>query len=312
MSRLASLSRRHSKSSLRSDATYHSFHDIELFEPPMSSLTSATSAATSAATSPTSPVSPGCVEFEATEMRRQDSGYASMHQDSPPSKRRASATSSSASGGAGGSSSGARMRARPSVRRAAKSGPISHLPRSSAHSLYNRPQQQPQQPITYFHFPAPPEPPEDAEEPAALGAACPRPSSTPPLRVATSSSFDYAPRRQSYQQPQSPLRSETPTFPVPPQTTHYWTSDRTRRLEYAAIDAASRGVRGWVMRNIVPECFIPKERRHIGFDDDGGSVRRYRLDLDEDDAAGAAISGSASAEKESRGRRWRLWGSKTF
>lgn len=280
---------------------------------------SSSTSTTSAVTSPSSPVSPGCGEFEATEMRRQDSGYASIHQDSPSTKRRASATSSHASGGALGSGSGggARMRTRPSARRAAKSGPISHLPRSSAHSLYHsRSQQsyahQPQQPITYFHFPAPPEPPEEVEEPAALGAACPRPSSTPPLRVATSTSFDYAPRRQSYQQPQSPLRSETPTFPVPPQTTHYWTSDRTRRLEYAAIDAASRGVRGWVMRHIVPECFVPKERRHIGFDDDGGSVRRYRLDLDEDDAAGTSTTGSESAEKEPRGKRWRLWGSKTF
>ncbi|PSR84044.1 hypothetical protein BD289DRAFT_334920, partial [Coniella lustricola] len=67
---------------------------------------------------------------------------------------------------------------------------------------------------------------------------------------------------------------------VPPQTTHYWTSDRTRRLEYAAIDAASRGVRGWIMRNVVPDCFVPKDARRVCFDDDSGSVRRYRLDLE--------------------------------
>lgn len=72
-----------------------------------------------------------------------------------------------------------------------------------------------------------------------------------------------------------------PASPTPPpQTTHYWTSDRTRRLEYAAIDAASRGVRGWVMRNVVPDCFVSRESRRLGFDDDGGSVRRYRLDLE--------------------------------
>lgn len=34
------------------------------------------------------------------------------------------------------------------------------------------------------------------------------------------------------------------------------------------------------MRNCVPECFIPKERRRVCFDDDTGSVRRYRLDLE--------------------------------
>ncbi|CRK12127.1 hypothetical protein BN1723_009613 [Verticillium longisporum] len=31
----------------------------------------------------------------------------------------------------------------------------------------------------------------------------------------------------------------------PPQPTHYWTSDQTRRLEYAAIDAAHQGIKGW-------------------------------------------------------------------
>jgi hypothetical protein len=75
----------------------------------------------------------------------------------------------------------------------------------------------------------------------------------------------------------------------PPATTHYWTSDATRRLEYAAIDAASRGVKGWVLRHVVPDCFVPRSsssRRHVGFDDDCGSVRRYRLDLPADDDGG--------------------------
>lgn len=84
--------------------------------------------------------------------------------------------------------------------------------------------------------------------------------------------------------PLNPHSTATPTATSPPpQTTHYWTSDRTRRLEYAAIDAASRGVRGWVLRHVVPDCFVSSEsgrRRHLGFDDDGGSVRRYRLDLE--------------------------------
>lgn len=68
---------------------------------------------------------------------------------------------------------------------------------------------------------------------------------------------------------------------MPPPTTHYWTSDQTRRLEYAAIDAARRGVRGWARRNLVPRCMVPKDGGHLDFDDDSGSVRRYRLDIDE-------------------------------
>jgi len=88
------------------------------------------------------------------------------------------------------------------------------------------------------------------------------------------------------------------TYPPPPQTTHYWTSDRTRRLEYAAIDAASRGVRGWVMRHVVPDCFVPKSKRRVGFEDDRGSVVRYRLELEEIEEG---------AEKRDRKRRKGWW-----
>lgn len=35
------------------------------------------------------------------------------------------------------------------------------------------------------------------------------------------------------------------------------------------------------MRNMVPECFVPKTERRVAFDDDTGSVRRYRLELEE-------------------------------
>lgn len=70
---------------------------------------------------------------------------------------------------------------------------------------------------------------------------------------------------------------------MPTPTTHYWTSDHTRRLEYEAIDAARRGVRGWLRRYLVPGCLAPKDGGHLDFDDDSGSVRRYRLDLEEVD-----------------------------
>jgi hypothetical protein len=87
---------------------------------------------------------------------------------------------------------------------------------------------------------------------------------------------------------------------LPPQTTHYWTSDRTRRLEYAAIDAASKGVRGWVMRHVVPDCFVPQSKRRIGFEDDRGSVLRHRLELD-------AEEGGGEKAEEGRVRGWRGW-----
>jgi hypothetical protein len=71
--------------------------------------------------------------------------------------------------------------------------------------------------------------------------------------------------------------------PPPPATCQYWTSDANRRLEYAAIDAASRGVRGFFIK-LVPDCMLPPSSRRTRFhcddsDSDAGSVRRYRLAL---------------------------------
>ncbi|SPO05453.1 uncharacterized protein DNG_08140 [Cephalotrichum gorgonifer] len=86
---------------------------------------------------------------------------------------------------------------------------------------------------------------------------------------------------------------------MPPPSTHYWTSDHTRRMEYAAIDAARRGVRAWAKRNLVPNCLVPKDGGHLDFDDDTGSVRRYRLEL-EDTKGGAPRAGE-------RRRGWFSW-----
>ncbi|KAL6815922.1 hypothetical protein GGI42DRAFT_119784 [Trichoderma sp. SZMC 28013] len=92
---------------------------------------------------------------------------------------------------------------------------------------------------------------------------------------------------------------EAQTTVLPPQTTHYWTSDRTRRLEYAAIDAASKGVKGWFRRNLLPDCFASKGR-HVAFDDDTGSVRRYRLDLEDDQEEKCASGCPASSSRKGR------------
>lgn len=83
----------------------------------------------------------------------------------------------------------------------------------------------------------------------------------------------------------------------PPASTVYWTSEETRRLEYAAIDAASKGVKGLVAR-LIPACFVSEQRRRTKFSEedqgsDCGSVRRYRLCMDEQE------------EKEEKGERER-------
>lgn len=110
-----------------------------------------------------------------------------------------------------------------------------------------------------------------------------------------------------------------------PATVQYWTSPETRRREYEAIDAASSGVKGFCLK-ILPECMVPREYKVLGFSQreeeeegirmgggerrrggggrgkrggDAGSVRRYRISLDED---------GRGAEKPDarRGRWWRF------
>ncbi|KAM0254501.1 hypothetical protein ACHAQJ_006720 [Trichoderma viride] len=137
-------------------------------------------------------------------------------------------------------------------------------------------------------------------------------------RPATSqTSVSYQPRTVGaanqtayYQFPASDLvevtetSQEAPNTCVPPQTTHYWTSDRTRRMEYAAIDAASKGVKGWIRRNLLPDCFASK--RHVAFDDDSGSVRRYRLDL-EDEQDEKCASNCATSTSSPHKNRFSIW-----
>ncbi|RKF73252.1 hypothetical protein GcM1_245151 [Golovinomyces cichoracearum] len=99
-----------------------------------------------------------------------------------------------------------------------------------------------------------------------------------------------------------------PQAPVP-STIHYWTSDNTRRLEYAAIDAASSGVRGFLFR-LVPDCILPAQtRRTRFFGHDGvkgqkeGSVRRYRLTLpDETEQDGGTLDDEKKSKNCSRER----------
>ncbi|KAK0702883.1 hypothetical protein B0T21DRAFT_378190 [Apiosordaria backusii] len=270
------------RSEASSHSTYHSFQDLDVLEPevPPSEQSKSTSRSPVCLPAPTSVPTTSQRPPAAWEMRRQDSGYESItpaRKDSLSSHHQGASTTSLASS--------SRKRVRPATRRSPRSAPVSQLQRSSCRSASParsyRQSGEVQQEVTYFQFPQPEFTTEQAldDTPMATSAHSPR---------------DFAPEA-NYS-----LKSEVVAYPLPPQTTHYWTSDQTRRLEYAAIDAASKGVRGWVMRHVVPECFVPTSKRRIGFEDDRGSVIRYRLDLDtEDDAEERASSNSRKG--------WRTW-----
>jgi hypothetical protein len=67
-------------------------------------------------------------------------------------------------------------------------------------------------------------------------------------------------------------------------TTMHWTSPCTRRREYERIDRANTGVRGF-LNKVVPRCVSgPPEKFYEKDESDAGSVRRYRLDDEEDTA----------------------------
>ncbi len=273
MSHLAAMDRPDSRVSLAlSDTTYHSFQDIDLHEPGLRPRPAIQVPTVSPSPAPREQKKP-----MPREMRRQDSGYESISgRDSLSSRHRTSSSTSL-------SSSTRQRRTKPSTQRSSRSGPVSHRPRNGRHSVSppgSAPSSplQTQPPVTYFHFPN-----FTSSDPAL---ADPEPAIGLQNLDAVSPGSEY------------PARSESPAYVLPPQTTHYWTSDRTRRLEYAAIDAASKGVRGWVMRHVVPDCFVPQSKRRIGFEDDRGSVVRYRLELDTDEGVEKAEGGRSG---------WRGW-----
>lgn len=119
----------------------------------------------------------------------------------------------------------------------------------------------------------------------------------------------HAPSYQFFHFPtlcdQTEPNNVTPAAP-PPATVQYWTSDSTRRLEYAAIDAASQGMRGFFIK-LLPDCVLPPSSRRTRFheadaDSDAGSVRRYRLALPEEKSNGGE---GACPERKSRPGLWR-------
>ncbi|PVH79923.1 hypothetical protein DL98DRAFT_211530 [Cadophora sp. DSE1049] len=265
-------------------------------------------------------------KLTAIKMDRQDSGYAESQSHSHLNSTPQSPTSTSHSRRTSASSSVKRRNSpstnqnttstsrpkkrttnssysssttRPSTKRTTTSqlrtsNPGSRPSLSSRHTTAFAQQQQ--QPYQFFQFPS-------------LTDASPPPTTSTSLH------------------PNSPSPNPTTLSPPPPPATiQYWTSDSTRRLEYAAIDAASKGVRGFFIK-LLPDCILPASSRRTKFhceDDDAasdaGSVRRYRLVLPEEkegvccgrEDSGAGAGGASGIGKGSgrKGllRRWTSFG----
>lgn len=143
-------------------------------------------------------------------------------------------------------------------------------------------------------------------------------SQRPPIRSRHTVPDAQSTPHQFYQFPtlQDPAQNSEPEPeplpPPPPATVHYWTSDSTRRLEYAAIDAANHGLRGFFVR-LVPDCILTEAARRTRFHDDddasdAGSVRRYRLVLPEEKETASEVGdvacGRGKQQRPSAFRRW--------
>jgi hypothetical protein len=244
-----------SVSSLNSEAaTFHSAQAVPQIEMPQTKPTSRHSHNRSSSNA------------TATKMSRTDSGYEPG--ESPTRERRSTSTSSSRSRRTGRLRSlNSSTTTRPSTKRASRSlqstSNVHRSGRPPLQSRYTSPRQgatQPQAPYTFFQFPSL----------APESVSIPQDTSLPPSHAQNNS--------------QAEPQSTAPQSP-PPATISYFLLPETRRLEYAAIDAASRGVRGFMVR-IIPDCILPAEfrRRRLhdpeAEDSDCGSVRRYRLCLE--------------------------------
>ncbi|OQV08876.1 hypothetical protein CLAIMM_13090 [Cladophialophora immunda] len=99
---------------------------------------------------------------------------------------------------------------------------------------------------------------------------------------------DTTPQMSKIQTRRSESISAPPTaIPERPtlDTVISWTSNATRRVEYQKIDRAHSGFRGF-LRRVLPRCLRTKDGRRGFFtgECDGDSVRRFRLDVSDDDS----------------------------
>lgn len=284
-----------SLSSVASDAmTFHSTTpptssvlDLEMQHRPQSSSTTLRLAVSRDTVSPTT---------TSIKMDRQDSGYdgtrASDEIQSSTKIIRPSYTTSSST-----------PSARPGMRRPKRGSPRTSISVPGRPNFYtrhttnavpatnSRPSSQGMYPAyQFFQFPTL-EAPTDQETttPTSAPAAAPESTATSPL--------------------------------IPPPTVHYWTSDSTRRLEYAAIDAASSGVRGFFTK-LIPDCILPQSSRRPRFHEpdnennsDAGSVRRYRLVIPEEKEPGMEareqFTTTTPAPRKGFFRRWTSFARRT-
>ncbi|PMD60127.1 uncharacterized protein K444DRAFT_643127 [Hyaloscypha bicolor E] len=268
--------------SATSDAcTFHSAQDHpQSSHMEMRPLSSSQTASSQTPSSPTKSTPVSSQKLDAIKMSRQDSGYQessprtstssrhSSHASSRPSKpKRRSTTESKSSSSRPNAKRASRSSMNAAQIRTSTSGSRPSLSSRHTSPFPHTDIQNIHQPYKFFQFPAP------------VLAADPTPPPDPP---------------------------QSPHPPPPPATTQYWTSDQTRRLEYAAIDAAGKGVRGFFIR-LVPDCILPPTSRRTRFCEQGGedgasdagSVRRYRLCLPEEKEGGEV------GVKERRQGLWR-------
>ncbi|KAG5960701.1 hypothetical protein E4U58_004574 [Claviceps cyperi] len=286
---------RHSFALSDTTTRYHSFHDIELQEPPSPRRRSRSRsryregaegrASAAPAACHRGGATPPAAARENARTKTSGTGYERKRQNSGYSAQACMTRA---------------PRTRPSTRRSAKSYPqptpssLLHARTASTGAQSAHASSSP----GYFYFPAP------QLEDFAAGAQ----EAEQGKQQLHEDHGDHSESHAESHIPRGGGDEPQPSSP-PPATTHYWTSDSTRRLEYAAIDAASRGVKGWIRRHLVPECFAG---RHVGFEDDAGSVRRYRLELDEQEQdqghpekqQGQSRSQSQGQGQEERRRGW--------
>lgn len=100
-----------------------------------------------------------------------------------------------------------------------------------------------------------------------------------------------------------------------PATVIDWTLPSTRRQEYREIDKSCQGIRG-LWRRLVPRRFRGNSRLSFFNDDDSdtGSVRRYRLDLpdEEEEKKGEIIGVKEQELRPESNNTKRKWGCRRF
>ncbi|KAI4269850.1 MAG: hypothetical protein L6R38_007316 [Xanthoria sp. 2 TBL-2021] len=126
---------------------------------------------------------------------------------------------------------------------------------------------------------------------------------------------------RSFQTTSTSHDDSTPQPPNPslPPTTIDWTLPTTRRREYEKIEASTRGIRGLWRRFAPKRCqrnsrlaFYEGDPEKLEDDSDAGSVRRYRVSLDNEgpDMGTHEVEDGEEKVPQGRIRGWRCFGKK--